>query len=296
MGRRRDSACLCCPCSRKECGQMRGRTSGCCGLVGGGTGSSWSGCASGALRAVTPRKPLLRACPSWEGPQGATRLGWHQLTLEGPSHTCSSAQWFSGPGGGGAVRGRLGAGPPVVLLCDLGQEHHPSGPQCLYSESNGVGGRGADRVPVQSCRPRVPAASRGASAAPSRPGAGAFSWACRTLSRVGAAPHSPAPEAEKLIGAQGRAQGQPCLDWRSPRRWRAAVCLAPCSPANTVWEPARLLGPPACSPHPRPRVLSPPTLPAARRQRRPGCASSPTQRRRAEAESGTEWLGEQNGT
>ena len=65
-------------------------------------------------------------------------------------------------------------------------------------------------------------------------------------SAAGSAPRLPLLwEADKLISAHGRSLVGPATNrgWPSPRRWPAAVSLAPSRPASAAWEPARLLAP-----------------------------------------------------
>lgn len=57
------------------------------------------------------------------------------------------------------------------------------------------------------------------------------------------------------------------LGWTSPRRWPAAVSLAPCRPASTAWEPASLPAPASLTPlTPALGVLSLPNPPSSLQQ------------------------------
>lgn len=80
------------------------------------------------------------------------------------------------------------------------------------------------------------------------------------------------------------------LGWTSPRRWPAAVSLAPCRPASTAWEPASLPAPASLAPlTPALGVLSLPNPPSSLQQAEMMGSGSPplTQSRRAAAAS---WL------
>lgn len=71
-------------------------------------------------------------------------------------------------------------------------------------------------------------------------------------------------EADKLISVLvGSPEGPATsLRWHCPRRWPAALSLAPCRPASTGWEPARLLAPASPAPlSPGLGVPSPPCPP-----------------------------------
>lgn len=113
------------------------------------------------------------------------------------------------------------------------------------------GAREPASSPVESGQAEQLPASRAARPSGRRPGPGRMPP--RVLpglrlspSAAGSAPRPPLLwEADKLISAHGRSPVGPATSrgWPSPRRWPAAVSLAPSRPASTAWEPARLVAP-----------------------------------------------------
>ena len=109
-------------------------------------------------------------------------------------------------------------------------------------------------------------------------------------SAVGSAPRPPLLwEADKLISAHGRSPVGPASSrgWPSPRRWPAAVSLAPSRPASAALEPARLLAPAGPAPLASGLGCCPlPTLPTSFSGRKSWVQVPPsTQKRRAETAS-----------
>lgn len=74
--------------------------------------------------------------------------------------------------------------------------------------------------------------------------------------------------------------------WPSPRRWPAAVSLAPSRPASTAWEPARLLAPASPAPLAPGLGCCPlPTLPTAFSGRKSWGQGPPSTQTRAKTAS-----------